>query len=60
MPYKIISTALVKYDLSDAIDYYNALSLKLGVKFENDFSKAVLRLKNTPQHYFNLMMVSGE
>ncbi len=54
MRYSVVTTGVVKTDISEALEYYNAISLELAIRFGDDLLKAFNRLEYASHNYFNL------
>ncbi len=54
MDYQMIKAEVIKYDVIEALDYYDSVSSTLGIRFENELNIAFDNLEKHPHHYFNL------
>ena len=54
MAYSIVLLERVEQDVEEAFNYYEAVSLQLGIKFEEDLQDAFKRIAHSPHNYFNL------
>lgn len=54
MLYKVLKYNIVDEEIIKAIVYYESVSYKLGLRFENEIEKALDKLETDAAYYFNL------
>lgn len=54
MVYRVVIYSIVYDEIIAAIQHYESINLNLGQRFESTIQKALDKLENHPQHYFNL------
>lgn len=54
MLYEVLKYDIVDDEIEHVISFYEGISYKLGVRFENEIQRALDRLEGHPENYFNL------
>ncbi len=54
MAYTIRKDERLKSNIAEALDYYDAVSFKLGERFELELTAAFYKAQTNPHYYFNL------
>ncbi|MDI9365788.1 MAG: type II toxin-antitoxin system RelE/ParE family toxin [Flavobacterium sp.] len=54
MPYTLSKAAIIKEDVAEALDYYDAISESLAFRFEKELNEAFDKLEQQPYSYFKI------
>ncbi len=54
MPYTLSKAEIIKVDVAEALDYYDAISEKLALRFEEELNTTFDKLEQKPYNYFKL------
>jgi toxin ParE1/3/4 len=54
MPYTLSKAAIIKEDVVEALDYYDAISESLALRFEKELNEAFDKLEQQPYYYFKI------
>ena len=54
MPYNLTFSELIQKQIEEALSYYDALSISLSLKFEENLFTVYDSLRQHPYNYFNL------
>lgn len=54
MPYTLSKAAIIKEDVAEALDYYDAISESLALRFEKELNEAFDKLEQQPYYYFKI------
>lgn len=54
MPYTLSKAEIIKVDVAEVLDYYDAISEKLALRFEEELNAAFDKLEQKPYNYFKI------
>ena len=54
MPYTLSKAIVIKEDVAEALDYYDAISESLALRFEKELKEAFDKIEQQPYCYFKI------